>query len=121
MYGSVIGGFFVGIVYLYCFCLFVLVIVDLIVLGMLIGLLLGWIGCLMNGCCYGGVCDWFVVLCFLVGLIFYMVYYIEGCLIGIEGEICEGDLWIMVDLVKVELMVVNNGVEKGDWICFGGV
>lgn len=57
VYGSVIGGLAAW----YIFCrlrkLPLLAIGDLIAPGMLVGLALGRIGCLCNGCCYGGVCE----------------------------------------------------------------
>lgn len=56
VYGSVIGG----ILALYLFSrrkhVSMLELGDVIAPGMAIGLALGRIGCLMNGCCYGGMC-----------------------------------------------------------------
>ncbi|MDA1054145.1 MAG: prolipoprotein diacylglyceryl transferase [Planctomycetota bacterium] len=57
VYGSVIGG----ILALYLFSrrrqISMFELGDVIAPGMAIGLAFGRIGCLMNGCCYGGVCD----------------------------------------------------------------
>jgi len=57
VYGAAIGG----LVTLYWFSrrhkVSMLVIGDLIAPGMVIGLAFGRIGCLMNGCCYGGTCE----------------------------------------------------------------
>jgi phosphatidylglycerol:prolipoprotein diacylglycerol transferase len=57
VYGSVIGG----ILALYLFSrrhrVSMFELGDLIAPGMAIGSALGRIGCLMNGCCYGGVCE----------------------------------------------------------------
>lgn len=57
VYGSVIGG----ILGLYLFSrrhqMSMFEIGDVIAPGMAIGLAFGRIGCLMNGCCYGGICE----------------------------------------------------------------
>lgn len=57
VYGSVIGA----IVAIYLFSrkhsLNMFALGDVIAPGMALGLALGRIGCLMNGCCYGGVCE----------------------------------------------------------------
>ncbi|MEQ8785442.1 MAG: prolipoprotein diacylglyceryl transferase [Pirellulaceae bacterium] len=63
VYGSVLGGLPAGVIFLmrrgYSFRK-VLAVGDIIAPSMLIGLAFGRIGCLMNGCCFGGVCeqDW---------------------------------------------------------------
>lgn len=57
VYGSVIGG----ILALYLFSrrkqISMFALGDVIAPGMAIGLAFGRIGCLMNGCCYGGTCE----------------------------------------------------------------
>ncbi|MBC8355751.1 MAG: prolipoprotein diacylglyceryl transferase [Planctomycetes bacterium] len=57
VYGSIIGG----VIGLYFFSrrhqIRMLELGDVIAPGMIIGSALGRIGCLMNGCCYGGVCE----------------------------------------------------------------
>jgi phosphatidylglycerol:prolipoprotein diacylglycerol transferase len=57
VYGAVMGG----IVALYLFSrkhsINMFKLGDVIAPGMALGLCLGRIGCLMNGCCYGGVCE----------------------------------------------------------------
>ena len=57
VYGSVIGGVPAGIYYLWRRNLPILAVSDLIAPGMLIGLAFGRVGCLMNGCCFGAVCE----------------------------------------------------------------
>jgi prolipoprotein diacylglyceryltransferase len=57
VYGSVLGGVPAGIYFLWRRKLPILAIGDLIAPGMLIGLAFGRVGCLMNGCCFGGVCE----------------------------------------------------------------
>jgi phosphatidylglycerol:prolipoprotein diacylglycerol transferase len=57
VYGSVIGGVAAGAVFLMRHKLPVLAIADLIAPSMALGLALGRIGCFLNGCCFGGVCE----------------------------------------------------------------
>lgn len=57
VYGSLIGGMIAALVFFRLTKLSFLKTADLIAPGMVLGLAIGRIGCLMNGCCYGGVCD----------------------------------------------------------------
>jgi phosphatidylglycerol:prolipoprotein diacylglycerol transferase len=57
VYGSLIGGLAGGIWYLRRHKLPILAIGDMVAPSLLVGLAIGRIGCLMNGCCYGGVCE----------------------------------------------------------------
>jgi len=57
VYGSLIGGTIAGLIFLKLNRLPVWRTADLIAPGMVLGLAIGRIGCLMNGCCYGGVCS----------------------------------------------------------------
>lgn len=57
VYGSLIGALAAGIFFLRKHRLPMLPIADLIAPSLALGLCIGRIGCLMNGCCYGGVCD----------------------------------------------------------------
>ena len=56
VYGGLIGGLLAVVVFAYRQRLPLLTIGDVIAPSMLLGLAIGRIGCLMNGCCYGGVC-----------------------------------------------------------------
>ena len=57
VYGSFIGASLACVVYVLRYRLPLLAMADLLAPGLMIGLALGRIGCLMNGCCWGGVCD----------------------------------------------------------------
>lgn len=57
VYGSLIGGLAGGIWFLNRHRLPILAMGDLIAPSLLVGLAIGRIGCLMNGCCFGGACD----------------------------------------------------------------
>jgi phosphatidylglycerol:prolipoprotein diacylglycerol transferase len=56
VYGSLIGAAAVGIWHLRRQRLPVLAMADLLAPSMMLGLALGRIGCLLNGCCHGGIC-----------------------------------------------------------------
>lgn len=57
VYGSLVGALASGFWYLRKNCLPPLAIADLIAPSLVLGLAIGRLGCLMNGCCFGGVCD----------------------------------------------------------------
>ena len=57
VYGSVIGAAVVLIFYFRKHRLPALALLDLIAPGAVLGLAIGRIGCLLNGCCFGGQCD----------------------------------------------------------------
>jgi len=63
VYGSFIGGFLAVTYYLIRHRLPWLKIGDIVVPAIFIGVFFGRIGCLMNGCCYGGRCedDWYAL------------------------------------------------------------
>ncbi len=57
VYGSVVGGMLGLVIFVRLNRLPLLAMADLITPSMVLGLALGRIGCLLNGCCYGGLCD----------------------------------------------------------------
>ncbi len=57
VYGSLVGALLAGGVFLRLRRLPVLALADLITPSLVLGLALGRIGCLLNGCCFGGVCE----------------------------------------------------------------
>ena len=58
VYGSLIGALIAYVLFTWRHKLPPLVFGDLMAPSMLLGLAIGRIGCLMNGCCYGGPCDY---------------------------------------------------------------
>ncbi len=57
IYGGMIGGAVAGAIFCWKHRLPALAFGDLIAPGFLIGSAFGRIGCLLNGCCFGGICD----------------------------------------------------------------
>lgn len=57
VYGSLFGAVLAATWYLICHKLPALAIADLLAMGMALGVVFGRIGCFLNGCCYGAVCD----------------------------------------------------------------
>lgn len=86
VFGSLFGGSLAALVYLKMNRMPVLRTLDLIAPGMALGLAIGRVGCLMNGCCYGGVAeiDRLPTLQFPAGSAPYMQQLIEGDLVGIR-------------------------------------
>ena len=85
VYGALIGALAATLFYLHRNKLPKLAVADLVAPSMLIGLALGRIGCLLNGCCYGGACPGDAL-----GMEFpspsppYMAQLHEGVLLGLE-------------------------------------
>ena len=87
VYGSFIGGFVATVVFVLRNKLSLLTLGDVIVPCMFLGLCIGRIGCLMNGCCYGGKCDdhWTAVR-FPPGSMVYHDQLFDGSLIGVDFD-----------------------------------
>ncbi len=57
VYGSMIGGTIAGILYMLYKKLPIAATLDLFAPSLMLGVAIGRIGCLMNGCCFGSPCD----------------------------------------------------------------
>jgi len=87
VYGSLIGAMIAALVYLKIHRLSFAKTADLIAPGMVLGLAIGRIGCLMNGCCFGGVCDVpLPAIQFPAGSAPYMQQLSQGELIGMQAS-----------------------------------
>ena len=87
IYGGVIGGLLAGITFCWQRNLNVLAMADLIAPGFLIGQSLGRIGCLLHGCCFGGICTAELPsIQFPQGSLPYQSQLASGRLLGVELE-----------------------------------
>jgi phosphatidylglycerol:prolipoprotein diacylglycerol transferase len=57
VYGSMIGGFLGGVIFVTRQRLPILALADLVAPSVMVGLAIGRVGCLLNGCCFGGLCE----------------------------------------------------------------
>lgn len=116
VYGSVIAALIAFLVYVRVHKLPVFAVADVIAPAMVLGLALGRIGCLLNGCCYGGICEWPVAIEFPPGSPPYMDQYERGELVGITGPYDEKTGWFEVESVEENSFATMAGVKKGDRI-----
>lgn len=116
VYGSLIGGLVGAIAYLWKSRLPVRLTADLLAPGMAIGLALGRIGCLMNGCCFGGVCESDLPrIEFPVGAPPYMAQLEQGTLLGMTLQAPqEPGMGYRVIAVEPGSMADELGVNGGD-------
>ena len=83
-YGSIIGGAIAYLVFARRHKLPVLALADLIVPSVMAGLAFGRIGCLMNGCCYGGETDHPWGVTFPRDSVPYMEQFSNGRFLGMQ-------------------------------------
>ncbi len=85
IYGGVIGGLVAGWIYCQRHRLPILATADLVAPGFLIGLSLGRIGCLLHGCCFGGICQaGLPTITFPHGSVPYQAQVMDGSLLGLQ-------------------------------------
>ena len=114
VYGSVIGGLIVIVAWTIRYKLPVLVVADAVTPAFFLGLMFGRLGCLMNGCCYGGVCEMpLPTVRFPSGSPVYMDQLESGRILGLKTD--NG----IVTSVASPSWAENNGVRPND--LFGGV
>ncbi|MDB2686452.1 prolipoprotein diacylglyceryl transferase [Mariniblastus sp.] len=123
VYGSLIGGTLAALIFLKLNQLPVWRTADLIAPGMVLGLAIGRIGCLMNGCCYGGVCsNEYPAVTFPAGSPPYMRQLETGDLLGISGKL-ERDkatpFPVTVEQVSEDSFASQHGIVVGDQLRVG--
>ncbi|XZE18693.1 prolipoprotein diacylglyceryl transferase [Pirellulaceae bacterium SH449] len=114
VYGGVIGGLIVLVAWTLLYKLPVLLVADAVTPAFFLGLMFGRLGCLMNGCCYGGVCEMpLPTVQFPSGSAVYMDQLESGRMLGLiteNGEVKE---------VLSQSWADQNGVAPNS--SFGGV
>lgn len=125
VYGGLIGGGLVSAWYVWRRGWNVWQLGDVIVPCIFIGLMFGRLGCLMNGCCYGGACQpgWFAST-FPAGSPVYRRQLLDGELVGLSGvETVPTDpnqrssqRQLRVTAVSPNSLSAQAGVQPGDEI-----
>lgn len=117
VYGSLIGGMVGAAVYFWISKIDWRKSLDIVAPAMVLGLAIGRIGCLMNGCCYGGVCDSQFGIEFPAGSPPYFHQLYHGQLIGIQGEMDEENRYpLLVKSVEPNSIAATDEfkIEPGD-------
>ncbi|MCC9643863.1 prolipoprotein diacylglyceryl transferase [Rhodopirellula sp. JC740] len=121
VYGGFIGGFLASLVALYRHRTPIWRIGDVIIPCVFVGLFFGRLGCLMNGCCYGGACEpGPLAVRFPAGSQVHAEQLLSGELLGIEGKalFSEGEMpagqsrWL-VESVQPGSLADQAGASEG--------
>ena len=115
VYGSLIGGVIALIFFTRKYGLPVLATCDLLAPSMMLGLAIGRIGCLMNGCCFGGPCDLPWAVSFPKDSPPYEEQIVRGQVYGFR---ISGDPKKPAEVLEVEAgsPAAEAGLKKGDLI-----
>ena len=117
VYGSLIGGLIGAWIYLRLHQLRWHEVGDVLAPSLALGLAIGRLGCLMNGCCFGGTCQppW-PGLAFPAGSPPYMQQLVDGRLLGLDGKWEEGEF--VVQSVQPQSLAETRGIQPGDRLAF---
>lgn len=120
VYGSLIGGLVAAGIYFWMTKLDWRKSMDIVAPAMVLGLAIGRVGCLMNGCCFGGVCDNQLGLEFPAGSPPYLHQLYNGQLIGLEtGPNPDSSFYpLKVESVGEESIAAQKGIQVGDRVAF---
>lgn len=95
---------------------------DIVAPSLMIGLAIGRIGCLLNGCCYGGVCDkpW-MALQFPAGSVPYMEQLHRGDLVGLDLRPTSDGKGFQANDIVPGGVADRAGVREGDRLAMANV
>lgn len=115
VYGSVIGGLIAILAWARKYKQAILPLADAVAPAFFIGLAFGRVGCLLNGCCYGGVCETpLPSIVFPVGSPAYMDQLASGKLIGINTPGAPStDHSQPIESVKEDSWATSAGIKAG--------
>ncbi|MFG0265259.1 MAG: prolipoprotein diacylglyceryl transferase [Rhodopirellula sp. JB055] len=121
VYGGFIGGFIASMIALKRHGTPIWRIGDVIIPCVFVGLLFGRLGCLMNGCCYGGACEAGpLAVRFPAGSQVHAEQLLSGELLGIQGhpvsaeeEVSPGQAQLVVDSVRPDSLASQAGIDAG--------
>ena len=123
VYGSFIGGFLAAVYASRRMHFPIWRMGDVIVPCLFVGLMFGRMGCLMNGCCYGGACEpGPLALQFPPGSPVYYDQMLGGRLIGVQADIPDGHAEdgqradLDVQAVEPGSLADEAGIEAGDQV-----
>ncbi|TWU36116.1 prolipoprotein diacylglyceryl transferase [Novipirellula artificiosorum] len=110
VYGGFIFGVLAAVFFVVRHRLPVLKLGDAIVPCMFLGLFFGRMGCLLNGCCYGGQCaEYWAALHFPVGSPVYVEQLEKGVLVGLEIDESSG----RIESVRKGSLADKAGISSG--------
>ncbi len=117
VYGSFIGASLAAGIFLWKYRLPWLAIADLIAPGMILGVALGRIGCLMNGCCWGGLCEeGHMAITFPQGSPPFVDHLERGLLLGMNLERTAGQAGAIIRSVAPGSQADQHGFVVGQRI-----
>jgi phosphatidylglycerol---prolipoprotein diacylglyceryl transferase len=115
VYGSVLGALLAGGWYIRRQKLPLFAVADLISPSLVVGLAFGRIGCLLNGCCFGGICEApLPSLQFPMGSPPYVHQLQEGKLLGMTLVRDEDSRRLVVEQVDPEGPAAQRDIHVGD-------
>lgn len=117
VYGSLIGALLAFVFFCRKHRLPALVLADVIAPCMVLGLAIGRLGCLMNSCCYGGVCLDGPAIQFPQGSQPFVRQVLTGRLLGMKLERADDDTgrW-KVEEVDANGLAADNGIRAGQYV-----
>jgi phosphatidylglycerol:prolipoprotein diacylglycerol transferase len=113
VYGSVLGGMTGLLIWTFRHRVRPIPLLDAVVPAFFIGLAFGRIGCLLNGCCYGGICEsQLPSITFPPGSPAYMDQIEQGQLLGIRTQKGSGDSQ-QIESIAAEGWAASRGLRAG--------
>ena len=113
VYGSLIGATIAFLWFMRRHRLPVLAMADLIAPSLLVGLSIGRIGCLLNGCCYGGECSESWAVTFPSQSMVYAEQVVTGRMYGFEILVLDGERNPKVVRVQEGSLAEEAGLQVG--------